>query len=328
MFYLSFGLSVCTCQSSPKRRVSRGTTDNYQQRVHLIYVNLTFFELSSNKIHATKSINITENLTDYIIHILHNISLNHLPHEVETFVRNCDTTNHQYDQCTLFGSSDCLLGSSGNPAINLGNMDFFSELTATPEDWPRLLASKQELLDELIVDEDYDPLDPSQRWLESRLRKSPLKNYVNYNDYNPFDSPNRLQHKSRKQKASDDDDDDYPSDASFSHQQHADQLQNYLINSLLTMIMTLLIHHSVGSNQGYGKDCRTTWQTMITILSPYSIILSNQENRKHPPLLTMMMIVLLHLLGISNIPTTIMRHLAEAPIQVHQLSKRNIISST
>ena len=93
---------------------------------HPIYVNLTFFELSPNKIHVIKSINTKENLTDYVIHILHNISLNHLPHEVEMFVRNCDTTKHQYDQCTLLGSSDCLMGSSGNPAINLGNLDFFS----------------------------------------------------------------------------------------------------------------------------------------------------------------------------------------------------------
>ena len=31
--YLSFGLYVCTCLSSPMRRVSRGTTDNCQQRI-------------------------------------------------------------------------------------------------------------------------------------------------------------------------------------------------------------------------------------------------------------------------------------------------------
>ena len=104
---------------------------------HPIYVNVTFFKLSPNKIHAIKSINTMENLIDYIIHILHNISLNYLPHKVEMFVRNGDTTKHQYDQCTLLGSSDCRMGSSGNPAINLGNLDFFSEFIATPEDWPR-----------------------------------------------------------------------------------------------------------------------------------------------------------------------------------------------
>ena len=102
---------------------------------HPIYVNLPFFELSPNKIHAIKSINIIENWTEYIIHLLHNISLNHLPHEVKMFVRNWDTTKHQY-KGTLLGSSDSLMGSRGNPAVNLCNLDFFSELTASPEDWP------------------------------------------------------------------------------------------------------------------------------------------------------------------------------------------------
>mmetsp|Transcript_29212 Transcript_29212/g.32801 ORF Transcript_29212/g.32801 Transcript_29212/m.32801 type:complete len:113 (+) Transcript_29212:425-763(+) len=60
---------------------------------HPIHVNLTCFELSPNKIHAIKSIKTKENLTENIIHILHNISLNFLPHEVKMFVRNCNTTN-------------------------------------------------------------------------------------------------------------------------------------------------------------------------------------------------------------------------------------------
>ena len=54
--------------------------------IHPIYVNLTCFELSANKIQVIKSIKTTENLTQHIIHILHNISLNLLPHEVEMFV--------------------------------------------------------------------------------------------------------------------------------------------------------------------------------------------------------------------------------------------------
>ena len=99
---------------------------------HPIYVNLPFFKLSPNKIHAIKLINTTENLTDYIIHVLHNVPFNHLLHKVEMFVRKCDTTKHQYNQCTLIGFSDCLFCSSGNPVINLGDLDFFSELTATP----------------------------------------------------------------------------------------------------------------------------------------------------------------------------------------------------
>jgi len=133
--------------------------------------------------------------TDYIIDILHNISFNYLPHEVETFVRNCNTTKYIYNQHTLISSSDFLMGSSGNPAINLNNMDFFLELSATPEEWKGWLAKKQELLNELISGDNYDPLDPSQRQLESRIRKRLPKDYVNYNDYNPFDASNRLQHK-------------------------------------------------------------------------------------------------------------------------------------
>ena len=57
----------------------------------------------------------------------------------------------------------------------------------------------------------------------------------------------------------------------------------------------------------YEKDWRTMWHT-ITILLPYSIIPSNQANGKYPPSLTMMMICLVHLLGISNIPTTIIQY--------------------
>ena len=77
------------------------------------------------------------------------------------FVRNCTTTKHQYKH-TLLGSSDCLMGSRGNPAVNLSNLDFFSEPTATPNNWPGWLANKQELLDRLIADNEYDPLDLSE----------------------------------------------------------------------------------------------------------------------------------------------------------------------
>ena len=165
--------------------------------LHPIHVNLTCFELSPNKTYAIKSIkHTTKNWTEYIIHLLHNISLNRLPHEVEMYVRNCDVTKHQY-KCTLIGSSEYLYLSGHQGILNL---DFFSELTATPEDWPCLLTNTQALLDELISGEDYDPLDPSQSRLESRLRKSLSHNYVNYNDYDPFDAHDHLKHKSRKRK--------------------------------------------------------------------------------------------------------------------------------
>ena len=72
------------------------------------------------------------------------MSLNLLLHKVENIVRNCDAKIHKYNQCVLFGSFDCLMGSSGNPVINLCDLDFFSKLIATPEDWPGWLAHKQE----------------------------------------------------------------------------------------------------------------------------------------------------------------------------------------
>ena len=45
---------------------------------------------------------------------------------------------------------------------------------------------KQELLDELIAGDDYNPFDPSQRHLESRLWKGLPKDYANYNDHDLF----------------------------------------------------------------------------------------------------------------------------------------------
>ena len=101
--------------------------------LHPIHVNLICFELSHSKIHTIKTTkHTTENWTEFIIHLLHNISLNRLPHEVEMFVRNCDVTKHQY-KYTLIGSDDRQYLSCHGRDLNL---DFFSELTATPEDWP------------------------------------------------------------------------------------------------------------------------------------------------------------------------------------------------
>jgi len=105
------------------------------------------------------------------------------------FVRNCDTTKHRYNQCTLIGSSNCLTFSRGNPTINFDNLDFFTQLSLTPKDWKGCYVSRQKRLDELIADNDYDPLDPHWRRLESRLRKGLQKDYVKYTDYDPFDAP-------------------------------------------------------------------------------------------------------------------------------------------
>ena len=68
------------------------------------------------KIHALKSLNslemgygITEIVEDSI-DILETFSINHLPHKVKMFVKNCDITAHQYNQRTLIGASDSMLG--------------------------------------------------------------------------------------------------------------------------------------------------------------------------------------------------------------------------
>ena len=98
---------------------------------------------------------------------------------------------YQY-KWTLIGSSDSLLGYGDR--VQLGNLDFFLELSAPTEEWKGWQTKQKELLDELIAGDDYDPLDPSQHQLESRLRKGLLKDYVNYNDYNPFDASNCPQH--------------------------------------------------------------------------------------------------------------------------------------
>ena len=133
--------------SHPRKEQIQETLLTFANKgAHPIYVNLPFFELSPNKIHAIKSINSPENLPEYIIQILEIISLNHLPHKVKLFVRNCDTTKHQYNQCTLIGSSDSLLGYSGtrDNNWNILNLDFFLELVSTPEEWEGHRASQQQ----------------------------------------------------------------------------------------------------------------------------------------------------------------------------------------
>ena len=94
--------------------------------------------------------------------------------------------------------------------------------------------------------------------------------------------------------------------------------------------MTLSIHHSVGLNQDYAKDYvkyPLYPLLMITILLTHltSISSTNQENLKHSPLLTMRC----PFQRISQAPAICRpppcNTKNEAPIQLHQLSKRKII---
>ena len=193
-------------------------------------------------------------------------------------------------KCTLIGASDCLRVSSRNLDVHIGNLNlcFFSELTATPEDWLGLLASKQELLDELITDEDYDPLDPSQCRLESRLRKSLLKNYVNYNDYNHFDASDRLQHKPVEPE---------PAVTYTSPDNKEDGYDDNCVSSILQRHIESRLQKELQKavkdyvNYNEYNPCNASEQ-------------HKSRKRKAPPSLTMMMIFLFHCQG-SKSPTTI-----------------------
>ena len=70
------------------------------------------------KIHTLKSLSsldeslemgygITDIVED-IIEILDQLSMNHLPHKVKMFAKNCDITTHQYNQRTLIGASNSM----------------------------------------------------------------------------------------------------------------------------------------------------------------------------------------------------------------------------
>ena len=48
--------------------------------------------------------------------------MKHLPHKVKMFVKNCDVTAHQYNQGTLIGASDSILGYHGRHFTNI--LDF------------------------------------------------------------------------------------------------------------------------------------------------------------------------------------------------------------
>ena len=221
------------------------------------------------------------------------------------FVRNCNTTKHKYDQCALLDSFDCVMRSFGNKSINLSNLDYFSELTARPKDWPGWLASKQKLLDELITDKDYDPWDPSQHRLKSRLRKSLLENYVNYNDYDPFDAPNFPKHASRKQKAPPITFGDDSSDTSPIHQQHANQLQE-----LLNKLIAKEDYDPLDPSQCWLKSRLQKGLKDYVTDNDYNLFAvfdcpQQPRKRKAPPSHTTMTLFSLHLLEFSNRSTIV-----------------------
>ena len=53
---------------------------------------------------------IITDIVEDIIDILETLLVNHLPYKVKMFFKNCDITIHQYNQHTLTGASDSLLG--------------------------------------------------------------------------------------------------------------------------------------------------------------------------------------------------------------------------
>ena len=76
------------------------------------------------KIHALKSLSSSkvgiQERVDGIIEILETLSMNFLPHKVKLFVKNCDITTQQYNQRTLIGATNSLLGFRGE--AHFGNM--------------------------------------------------------------------------------------------------------------------------------------------------------------------------------------------------------------
>ena len=70
---------------------------------HPIYVNQSSFQLSYRKIHRLISIDSPVDLTEHIIRILHNVSMNILPDEVIHSIRNCDIIRRHEHINSLLG---------------------------------------------------------------------------------------------------------------------------------------------------------------------------------------------------------------------------------
>ena len=94
------------------------------------------------KIHAIKSLNSSEiglsELVETIIDLLNTLFMNYLPREVKMFVKNCDITAHQYNQRTLIGPSDSILGFS---VKRFGNMNI--DNYQVNQEWEGWIARQQ-----------------------------------------------------------------------------------------------------------------------------------------------------------------------------------------
>ena len=100
------GCLYVPCSHPDREKIQEELLIFANKGTHLLYINLSFFELSPMKIHALKSLSSSDEFSEVgygkteiaedIIDILKTLSMNHLPYEVKMFVKNCDITKHQY----------------------------------------------------------------------------------------------------------------------------------------------------------------------------------------------------------------------------------------
>ena len=93
-------------------------------------------------------------LVEDIIDSLDQQSMNHLPHEVKIFVKNCDTPTNRYNQRTLIGAADSMLGFSVKnfEHMNIDNYQFNLE-------WEAWIACQQKKLNLNLLDNEEDRYD-------------------------------------------------------------------------------------------------------------------------------------------------------------------------
>jgi len=168
-------------------------------------------------------------IVEDIIGILDQLSMNHLPREVEMFVKHCNITTHQYNQRTLIGASDSLLGFR---VKHFGNMNIYNYHNPEWDNWiarqqktePEPAAATYTSLDN--KEDGYDDNSISNALhchVKLRLQKEFQKARKDWEDYNDYDSLDvSKQHKSKKRKAHlityyDDDHDDADDDEAGSN---------------------------------------------------------------------------------------------------------------